>query len=530
MSETDCVTELELKLAVPDAAVLDALPGVLEESGCRLRDLGVRVVHDRYLDTQDWRLYRAGFGCRLRTQDGSAAVLTLKELTRLEDGWAERLEWEEPLPEPVAPLPGPLPGKEIASRFAPALAGKPLDEVVKLVKKQQAFEVTDDAVTIHVTVDRVEAGDKLFSEIELELITGDRERFLALAEEVRLKLVLSPSAADKFSLALIMSGITPPERNGGITLDFKPEDRFVEAAYRVMSLHYARFLWHEPGTRLGMDPEHLHNMRVATRRLLAALWVFSSAFSAERVAALKRELKWVAKTLGPVRDLDIAVQRIEEEAQDLPAGEKKAVQAYIDYLHDRRGAAQSRVPAALDSDRFKYLKASLDRFLYREPSGQGDATDADLTAARVAPRVFLDSLSTIRNEAKKLSPSSTDKALHAFRRKCKKMRYQAEFFTPLYGKPAKKIAARFVAMQDALGAHQDTVVSNQMLTEFMACYPRQRESGSQLYMALGRIMAQRAVIAHKQRDDFFKAWKRFDRKKNYSKIKKRMKLTGSSDG
>ncbi len=522
MEETGFKTELELKLAVPDRAVLNRLPAVLKETGCSVRDLGSRVVHDRYLDTEDWSLYRAGFLCRLRKGDGSAPSLTVKELSKLKKGWAKRLEWEENLPAGDVSLPAPLPGRMIKSLFTLATADKPLDAVVTLVKKQQAFEVEDKKMTTHVTVDHVDIGSKFFIEIELELVKGEQKRFHDLAEEVRVKLDLEPSKRDKFSLALEMSEVSPPVRDGGLKADFLPKDRFVDAAHRVMRLHFTRFLWHEPGTRLGMDPEHLHNMRVASRRLLAALWVFRGALPERRAAVFKREFKWVAKTLGQVRDLDIAIKRLEDESQSLPEEELKALKVYKDYLNDQREAAHRRVLAVLDCSEFEQIKAKMERYLSKGPPSQTVAADAETPAQVAASRMFLSSLTDIRKKAKNISPSSPDEVLHAFRRKCKRMRYQGEFFTPLYGNPAKKIAARFIDMQDILGAHQDTVVSNKILNEFVKIDPRPREATDYLYLALGRIMAHRARLAKKQRADFFKAWKSFDRKKNFAKLRKRI--------
>ena len=63
----------------------------------------------------------------------------------------------------------------------------------------------------------------------------------------------------------------------------------------------------EPGTRLGEDPEELHDMRVATRRLRAALSLFEAVLPV-RAQVFREELGWLARLLGTVRDLDVQLE------------------------------------------------------------------------------------------------------------------------------------------------------------------------------------------------------------------------------
>lgn len=514
-------TEVELKLSAPDAAALDALPGALESLGLAVKDTGAKAMRDRYLDTEDWRLYRAGFGCRLRTS-AEGATLTVKALTDIEGGWAERLEFEERLPAADVALPGPMPEGEIARQFAPALAGRPLRPVVELAKRQQAYDASCDGLFVKATADWVEVqgGAGAFGEAELELADGDKDRFAALAKKARKRLGLKPSDKDKYARALEAAGVALPQRD--VDANFGPEDRFADAAYRVMRLHLGRLLWHEPGTRLGMDPEHLHDMRVASRRLLAALWVFRRALPERRAGAFQRELKWIARTLGQVRDLDIAIERLGEEGKALPEVDCQALDAYAGHLAKQRDAARRRMLAALDSKRFARFADSFGKFLEAGPPKQPTAPDAATPVGEAAPRGILSCLKKVRKEGGALSPDSPDEALHKFRRRCKRMRYLAEFFAVLYGKPAREFAQRVVAMQDALGEHQDAVASNQVLEEFIGKRPRPRWATERLYVALGQIIAHRAAFAKKQRAAFFKAWKRFDSKKLRKRLEKKM--------
>ncbi len=82
-----------------------------------------------------------------------------------------------------------------------------------------------------------------------------------------------------------------------------------EAGRKTFRFHFRRMLYNEPGTRLGQDPEALHDMRVATRRMRAAFRVFGSYYD-ESVAPYEKGLKQTGGMLGTVRDLDVFRQKI----------------------------------------------------------------------------------------------------------------------------------------------------------------------------------------------------------------------------
>src|SRR5262249_60927260 len=59
----------------------------------------------------------------------------------------------------------------------------------------------------------------------------------------------------------------------------------------------------EPGTRLGSDPEELHQMRAAVRRLRAILGAVRGMFDPQWVAGLRCRLYWLCTRLWGLRGL-----------------------------------------------------------------------------------------------------------------------------------------------------------------------------------------------------------------------------------
>ena len=100
-----------------------------------------------------------------------------------------------------------------------------------------------------------------------------------------------------------------PERFGWTPID--PDGTIGALALNVLRRHFETFLAREPGTRLGDDVEELHDMRVASRRLRAALSLFGDVL-APAVLNLREELQWIGGVLGAVRDLDVQLEELEE--------------------------------------------------------------------------------------------------------------------------------------------------------------------------------------------------------------------------
>ncbi len=94
-------------------------------------------------------------------------------------------------------------------------------------------------------------------------------------------------------------------------------------------------LANDPGTRLGRDPESLHDMRVAVRRSRALLRAGQPLY-ANDMSGLTEELRWVGEKLGAVRDLDVLLERLRAETEDLDPRRSRSLSCV---------AANARAPA-----------------------------------------------------------------------------------------------------------------------------------------------------------------------------------------
>jgi triphosphatase len=226
-------------------------------------------------------------------------------------------------------------------------------------------------------------------------------------------------------------------------------------AFAILRRHFAEMLEHEPGVRLDEDPEDLHDMRMATRRLRAALKLYSD-FLPKRSERYERDLRWVAGTLGEVRDLDVHLDRLSEEA----SRDGGVLEEVVALLRERRVEARRGMLEALDSNRYERLVASFSGTLRR---GRSPTPTAPIL--ETAPDLIRERYKKVRKVANKLSEDSPPEHLHDLRKKGKRLRYALEPLQEIYGKPAKKMVKLLKKTQDDLGDHQDLIVAAGLMEE-----------------------------------------------------------------
>jgi CHAD domain-containing protein len=234
---------------------------------------------------------------------------------------------------------------------------------------------------------------------------------------------------------------------------------------------YEEMLAHDPGARLGEEPEAVHRFRVAIRRLRSVLR--SARPMVERVWSdrLRAELDWLAQALGRVRDLDVLLHELEREVADLP-DDLEAGELLLTKLRSKRAAAHHELVETLSSDRYATLLARVEQAA-AEPRWAGDEVPVEQLARKDFKR--------FNRAASKLASTPSSESLHDVRIRAKRVRYAAEVAEPLVGKPARRFVSRAKAFQDVAGEHQDAVVAERTLRGLVRAEP-------QLTFVAGRLV------------------------------------------
>ncbi len=455
----DVTAEYERKLEAPDGFELPELGG---------SPLETRVFTSVYYDVADGSLARAGITLRRRTEHG----LSVWQLKLPSAG--ARLELEEPG--------GPTePPEEMQALLVAHLRHGPVAAVAELRTRRRGQLVARDGTTAEVTVDEVAVMDALhvtaeFVEVEIELRSGDPARLDEIAKEVRRAGATRGDGLPKLFRALGLGGKPPV-----------PDEPF-EALRALLQVQLTEILGHDPGTRLGTDPESLHDMRVAVRRSRALLRA-GRALIASDLQELNDELQWLGGVLGAVRDLDVLLERLHAEAAALGVDAKPA-DRLLRALERERKRDRGAMLRAFDSVRYLSL---LDRFQAEldalEPTG------ADVSLDTVARR----ELKRLRKAIRALPDEPEDDELHAIRKLGKRARYAAE----LAGQT--EVVRRAKALQDVLGEHQDAVISEARLRVLAAKAPTDQA------LAAGRLIDREQLRHADARAAWWHAWRRLER-------------------
>lgn len=258
----------------------------------------------------------------------------------------------------------------------------------------------------------------------------------------------------------------------------------------------------------GRDPEGVHDMRVATRRLRAALKVFTPWLDADELARLAPAVRTLTRALGRVRELDVLRLRLSGLAAQATPQRALAIEAVDARLARRRSRARSRMMAAfarVDLDRLdlrlQRLVAQLGRHLDpaaapRDPSLDAPSIDA-VSAAHVPPSsaaahpvdapidVLLSALAAeVLDEARDVSMADlpveigtvrSAEALHRVRIAAKKLRYTLEIVAPYLGAGGTAAVKRLRGVQEKLGDfHDDCVLDDTLRPEVERAHERAR--------------------------------------------------------
>ncbi len=262
----------------------------------------------------------------------------------------------------------------------------------------------------------------------------------------------------------------------------------------------------DPVVRAGEDPEGVHKARVAARRLRSDLRTFRPYLDRDWADALRDEIGWLGRLLGPVRDAEVLAARLRRRVAAMVGLGPPSAKILLDGLESDRLAGRRLLLEGMRSRRYQELVVRLVRAA-REPASRGEGIDR--------PAVSTGSLmkrpwAKLSGDATALGPGSSDGALHATRIETKRVRYGAEALIPVFGKRAARFASAAETLQETLGEHQDAVVAMAWLTE------RAMEADDRaVAFTAGRLAELETVSRDRAREAWPKAWKRLERRKRF---------------
>ena len=299
--------------------------------------------------------------------------------------------------------------------------------------------------------------------------------------------------------ALGLVGSPPPELTP-VSLD--ASSTAGDVVRRALSTSVIRLLRHDPGVRLGIDAEDVHQARVATRRLRSDLRTFQALLDRDWVNALRDELRWLGAELGSVRDAEVLRDRLRTAAATLPAVDRRAATAVVAPLVAQVRSARRRLLTAIDTDHYFEV---IDHLV---AAARAPALNAEAAApAREAlPALVRRPWRSLRAGAIACRAGVPDEQLHDLRIRAKRCRYAAEAAAAATGKRAAAFAKEVASLQEVLGELHDAVVAEAWLRD-RAQAPRIHETA---LFATGELVALQRDAAEQSRTGWQAVWRRVE--------------------
>jgi triphosphatase len=456
-------TELKLQIEPRHLARLADHP-LLKRAARRV----TRKLYSVYYDTPGLDLWRAGVTLRLR-RSGKHWTQTVKSGGSAAGGLHQRSEFESAI---TAPLPDfdALAASDAAAYFsAPELRLQLKPLIVMEFTRVSAMLAPADGVAIEASIDHglIKSGDATapVCELELEMKEGPAWQAYRVAAQLleAVPLLVDDRSKAERGFALFLGTPQEPAKSplSGVVAGMTANDALKSLVLSCLA-HYGG---NQRGMLAGDDPEYLHQMRVALRRLRSVFSTFAPLLAPPAAAPPLNELRELARTLGAARDWDVFA------TETLPPvmaryAQHAGLAALAGATARLRVTANRRARRAVVSATGQGLLLTLGAWTSAET--WLDALDATQRSALEQPVIdfaqeTLDAtLARVKKRGRKfagLAPAD----LHRLRIAAKKLRYATEFFAPLFdGKPARDYRAVLARLQDTLGTYNDAVKTTQL--------------------------------------------------------------------
>lgn len=465
---SDNPTEVELKFVTPAARASEVAAAIPE-----LALAAPKPMSSVYFDTPKGALRRAGLTLRVR-QSGESFTQTVKNNG---DGRITRNEWEQSVasadPDLSAVRATPA-GRVLAksATVAPVFSVDVRRRTVELCEGDSRIELSFDEGRAKA---RGDVSD--FAELELELKDGPQWGLFALSRRLLgigdLTLSFTTKAERGFTLA------KPPR---SFARKFRPpaltDDMDCAQAFRVVALACLRQIAaNADQLRRRASPEVVHQLRVGLRRLRSLLTTFKEASSDARTPAIKAELRWLTAELDSARNLDVLL-RGDYRAALAQKEVAEGLKGLGSRLRAARRLAYARAATAVESERYRRLL--LDLLIWIEAGPWTSAPECAAARDRRIDKFARGQLAKRRRKivkrGRRLDALDVE-ARHKLRIDAKKLRYAADEFEGLFGRPsrAKAFIGALKEVQEALGELNDIVVGER-LTHEVAVAPGRPES------------------------------------------------------
>jgi inorganic triphosphatase YgiF len=465
--------EIELKLTVTpaDFGALKVHPTFAELLSNPVR---TETLNSIYFDTDRFDLQDRGVTLRVRRK-GEKFVQTIKS-TPSSGSTLERAEWEHALENAEPDL-----DAAANTALAPLLTAQvraALRPIFETRIHRSYFHLADNAWQIEIAFDQGEivAGNHVLPvcEIELELKYGYRAALFELARMIVEVVPVQLALASKSERAYHLIADKPRQFFNAQEIALVTGTTTAQA-FQSIACDCLRQLIANIPVMHARNPESLHQIRIALRRLRTAISLFSEIVRDGQVDRIKAELKWLNSELSPARDLDVLLDEVMKPQIRQHPDHRGLKSLYCSFARQRLRDYQ-RAEKAVHSQR--YCKLLIETFAWIEIGEWVTATDEVTRQRRDWPieHFAADQLSWRRKKIMKKGKNLDELdpvRYHQLRIQVKKARYATEFFANLFqdkksARRSTRLLGTLKRLQNSLGGVNDVITRKSLCTDILS--------------------------------------------------------------
>ena len=438
----------------------------------------VSELESRYFDTPELALRARGLAFRVRA-NGAGFKQTLKAGDDGNGAVLKRGEWETALRDD-RPRPEALPGS--ARRYLPKAAFEGgFDEVFATRMRRRVRRVSvGDAGLIEASLDlgAIDTADGALpiAEIELELLDGQPEILYDLALDLQAIGPLRLETRSKSARAFDRLAGRAPDWQRATNPPLDPGGSVDAAMTAIFENCFEQWLANHAAAIDGRDPEGVHQMRVALRRLRSALSVFRKMIPPDQIGWLRTGAGQAIGALGAARDWDVFQADLLAPVIDAHPDDA-GLKALRQRAKARRRSGYRRARKHLEGADYTRFALRFGQWLERRAwhdGGDGKrGARLDQPIVDFAGRFLTKRHKQALTRGRHFADLATEQR-HELRIALKKLRYSIEFFKPLFDRKAVKTFHRRVkALQEDLGHLNDVAVAESLIDDLLARSGRQ---------------------------------------------------------
>ena len=480
-----------------------------------------RTRRRMWLDTFDWRLYRAGLMLEFdQARPGGRLLLSSADGTPQAEqpvtGWPPR--------RPALDLP---PGP-VRDRIMVLISPRALLPIVRAVSTVSVARLLNaDGKTVarlvadHITVTAVAPGPAgptaagTTAELPLRLAITEVRGYPAQARRASALLAglpgVSHASQSVFTAALTALGRHPACYTSGVDAEITASMPASVAVARLLLRLLDTLEQNVDGVLRDIDTEFLHDLRVAVRRTRSAIKLLGGVLPADLARHYGAEFKWLGDLTTPTRDLDVHLLGFGPMAAQLIAASPADLEPFRAFLVRRRAREFRRLAAALRGPRFRAITDDWRKALLEiRDAGAPGKRRRPPTAAELALSTTGRAFRRIVAHGAAITADSPPESLHDLRKRAKELRYLLEFFAPLHDPVAyRKVVGDLKSLQDCLGDFQDSQVQREEVHALADAMLAERAAPAATLLAMGEIAAKLTLSQAEARADFARRFARF---------------------